>query len=267
MKFVEFTGLVGSGKSTLAAEASKILRDMGWQPLSPAEATRRGMDRSLLGRLCRALLPAAAYEQIQQVLYAHVVGRFYQALFALENPGLVWHIYTSSEYRRSLPAWHQKTLLRLFFDVAGRRQFLSSRLKPGEVVIFEEGLGHRAINLFAWHVRRVDTRRVAEYFRRLPDLGIVVLVQTPGIVCAQRAEARGLPIRLRDKSPKVFERFMANSADILAVASRELSGSRQLLIQVDNQGSLEDAAQKLRVRLDEVSKLDPSETRSIVPAA
>jgi homoserine kinase type II len=129
----------------------------------------------------------------------------------------------------------------LFFEVAGQTQYLRRRLRPGEIVLFEEGLVHRAVNLFAWEPGLLETGPVKTYFERLPAQGLVVLVHTPLETSLERATARGLPLRLRDKEPQAIERFMHNSGRILETAAAALTEMDRPMIEVDNSGDLDES--------------------------
>jgi Ser/Thr protein kinase RdoA (MazF antagonist) len=72
------------------------------------------------------------------------------------------------------------------------------------------------------------------------------LVHAPLDLCLERARARGLPVRLKDKNTQVIEKFMGNSASILALAGKT-GGSPA--IQVDNSFDLDHAVFTLHQEL------------------
>ena len=217
---IEFTGLIGSGKSTLAQDAKRFFQSAGFIALSPDEAAWICFERSSMGQALFSLLPTAMGVMTARWAFALHQRLVYPFLFSLVYSGLVLHIFRSSPALHTLPFRHRQTILRFFFRVAAQSHYLRGHLLPGEVVIFEEGLIHRAINLYAWEPGNLDMQAVEEYLGRIPASDLAILVNAPLVLCLERAKARGLPVRLKDKDPQVVERFMENSACILAVAAR-----------------------------------------------
>jgi thymidylate kinase len=246
--FIEFTGMVGAGKSTVAAELKGFLRENGVQALSPVEAMRCGLERSRLGRALERLAPAGRRGRRLRSFSLRALDLCYRLSFACERPRLVWCVLTS-QLRRTIPWWHRRKIIGLFFEVAGRYQFLRHRLRAGEAVVLEEGFVHRAINLYAWEPGQIDPDRVEHYLALVPASDLVVLVRAPLDVCLERARLRGLPTRLRDKDQRTIDRFMVHSDRIIAIASAFLAGQRREAIDVDNGGRLEDGIAGLRNRL------------------
>ena len=244
---VECTGMVGAGKTTVAAELKQLLAEAGHTALSPAEAAQRCLARSRLGRVSARLTPARWRQRLMRRLL-RVVEVCYRLLFAVMHPQLVWHVLRSQRHRE-IPWWHRRIIVGLFFEVAGRCAFFRNRLQPGEVVVFEEGFLHRAINLYAWEPKDLDANVVARYFALLPALDLAVIVRAPLDRCMQRASARGLPVRLRDKSRRSIDRFMAHSEAIIGLAAQFLARQRREFVAIDNGGSLEDSLAQLRERL------------------
>jgi hypothetical protein len=239
MMFVEFTGMVGAGKSTLVPVLKEFLRDNNFEALSLGEAIIYHLERSLLGRLVYGIAPAAWRTRILYKIYSLGIDTFCRLQIAFENPRLVWQV-CESQFHREIPLWHRQLILSLFFKILGGYQFLRHRLGPNQVVILEEGLIHRAINLYAWEPKQVDPDLVMTYFCLLPDLDLVVLVRAPFEICLERAEARGLPLPLRDKDEPTVDRFMDHSAQIISIASEFLASTDRQVVEVDNGGKLED---------------------------
>jgi hypothetical protein len=243
---IEFTGMVGSGKSTIAAEFKRLLREQGVAALEPAEASMRCFERSRLGQAVGALAPRPWRGQCLRAAL-RLVELWHRLVFALAHRRLVWPVLLSQR-RRQIPWWHRWIIVGLFFEVAGRYQFLRGRLLAGEAAVFEEGLVHRAINLFAWEPRVLDVDAVTSYFGQLPALDLIVLVRAPLDVCLARAGERGLPLRLRDKDKATIDRFMAHSDTIVELGAAFLRSQTRQLIEIDNGGALDDTLASLRER-------------------
>lgn len=237
---IELAGPVGAGKTTVAAELARLLRAEGLAVLTPAEAVARCLERTWAGRsLGHGRLGRAA---------ARGAVAWHALAFALERPRLAWHVL-ASQRRRTIPWWHRRIIVGLFFQVAGQERLLRRALRAGEAVVFEEGVVHRAVNLYAWAPGRLETDAVRAYLALLPAADLTVLVRAPLEVCLRRAGARGLPIRLRDKDGRTVERFMQHAQAIIELAGRALAAGGRTAIMVDNGGSLEATAAALRERL------------------
>ena len=259
---IEFTGLVGSGKSTLAKEANRSLQSAGITALSPAEAFHRCFERSTLGRALLKWLPAPWKGKAARRLSAFELRLVYPCLFMLAHPRLVLNVLHSAPALKALPGWHRRIILRLFFEVAGQFYYFRGHLLPGEAVVFDEGLVHRAINLYAWEPGRLDQQAIREYLRRIPASDLAVWVSAPVQLCLERASARGLPARLKDKDPEVVERFMRNSAGILALAAQ--TGERPVL-QVDNSSDLDAAVSAIQGKMKALVRTDGAEAAAPNP--
>lgn len=244
MMFVEFTGMVGAGKSTLSPVLKKILQDKNFQTLFLNEAIVYHLERSLLGRLVHGIAPVAWRRPILYKLYSLGIDTFCRLHFSYKNPRLVWQI-CKSQFHREIPLRHRQFILSQLFKIVGGYQFLRRRLGPDEAVILEEGLIHRAISLYVWEPKRIDRDLVMTYLDLLPVLDLVVLVRAPLEVCLERAEARGLPSRLRGKDEPTVEKFMDHSAQIISIVSEFLASADRQVLEVDNGGELEDGIANL----------------------
>lgn len=245
MSWIEFTGEVGAGKTTLAAAFRHWAASCGYRALSAEEAARLAMERTRPGRWLAQILPPKPRRLALLKLYRWWASPLARAAFTRQHRDLVRQVDHSERARRTLPAGHQRIIRRLFFDVAVLYQFALPRLRPGEWVVLDEGFTHRAVNLFAWEPGEVDADAVREYVSHLPATDLVVVVRAPGSVALERAEARGLPVRLRDKDPEVVRRFMAHASEITQIATAQLTypAPRQRpVVTIENGAAPEDVA-------------------------
>jgi thymidylate kinase len=243
--FVEFVGLVGAGKSTFVVALNQLMRESGFQVWSLDQAVRLCVGRSRVGQWIEAFGGASRFAPSLLRLWLLVTLRFYMFLFMIEHPRLCM-LAGRSQLHRDIPLWHRWLILGLFFDVAAGYRFLRDRLGPEEVVILDEGLLHRAVNLYAWEPRQLDARAVTRYFRLLPAMDLAVVVQAPVELALERATRRGLPIRLRDKDARTIETFMRHAMQIVEIAGAHLAASQRHSIAVDNSAALESGIAYLR---------------------
>lgn len=214
-KWIEFSGLVGSGKTTLAETARNILEMKGYSPLDEFEAVQHCLERSLLGKTFLVITPPGYHHRVIACLYFWLIRRLCQLQFVIRYPLLSLHVYRSSKYRKTLTFNHRSLVLRRFFHLAAAYLFIVPRLKTNEVVVLDEGLVHRAINLYAWSTVQLDKEEIKKYIRLLPEVDHLFIIKVPQDVCKDRAEKRGFPKQLKEKSGKIINKFMENSVLII----------------------------------------------------
>lgn len=242
--FVEFVGMVGAGKTTFVDVLERQMREHAFEVLSLDRALRRCSDRSHIGTVITVLAGGSPLAQTILHLYRRVIGLVYTLLFMIENPHLSLHV-SRSQLHRTIPWWHRRIILRLFFGVAADYWYLRHRLNSNEVVILDEGLLHRAINLYAWEPRHLSRDTMMTYLALLPVLDLAVLAKAPLNMCFERATRRGLPIRLRDKDARTVSTFMQQSALIVESIEDYLATTPRHSIVVDNSGSIDSGVASL----------------------
>jgi thymidylate kinase len=228
--WIEFLGGVGSGKSSLAAALKERFKTAEIPVSSPQEALNIRIARSLP----TAMLHGRSENVVRRALLAG-----YQTRFSLKHPKLVWQAWSASQKLRNLPRWHRKIIFSLFLEVAGWYEGESYRVPAKSMVVADEGLAHRSINLFAWQNRDLDTKKIQAYIESLPQVPLTVLVSVPVEVGLERAHQRGLPVRLRGKDPQTIRRFVENSHTVASLAGDFLTSNRSSVIKIANHSGLE----------------------------
>jgi glycosyltransferase involved in cell wall biosynthesis len=158
-------------------------------------------------------------------------------VFVIRNPGLSLRV-ALAVWRAPVPWWHRRILLRRFAGVAAWQFFLRTRQQRREVVIFDEGLIHRVVNLFAWRRGPVPIAEATEYLRRIPLPDIALEVTCPPDIADERLTRRGLPLRLRARDASVVSEFLGNSRRAVALARSIVAPSMQTGV-IHNDSTLE----------------------------
>lgn len=223
--WIEFVGGVGSGKSSLATALKERFKAAAVPVNSPQEALENRLARSLPKAICEGHPGQAARRAL-------LAG--YQVRFSLKRPKLVWKSWNASRNLRHLPGWHRKIIFSLFFEVSGWYDGLAYGVSPEPIVVVDEGLAHRAINLFAWQTGTLDTGAIRAYLENLPEVPLTISVYAPVEVSLDRACRRGLPARLRGRDPQSIRRFIENSHSIASVAEEILISHGRSVIKIDN---------------------------------
>lgn len=138
-----------------------------------------------------------------------------------------------------MPRWHRNIIFNLFFEVAGGYEAVPYEVPPKSIVVVDEGLAHRSINLFAWQNEDLDVGKIQAYIKNLPGVVLTILVTAPVQDCLERAYNRGLPLRLRGKDPQTVRRFVENSHTVALLAGNVLTSKGSSIIKIDNGSGLE----------------------------
>jgi thymidylate kinase len=240
--WIEFLGGVGSGKSSLATALKERLKTTEFPVSSPQEA----LDIRLAQILPKAIRSGRSAQAARRAFLAG-----YQTRFSLKHPRLVWQAWNASHALRNLPGWHRKIIFSLFFEVAGWYEAVSDRVPPKNMVIVDEGLAHRSINLFAWQNRNLDTKEIQAYIENLPEVLLTILVSVPVEIGLERAQQRGLPVRLRGKDPQTIRRFVENSHTVASLAGNFLTSNGRSVIKIENSSGLEQSMATLYRQITE----------------
>ena len=238
---VELLGPPGAGKSALLPLVARALSDRTGRRSEAADAA--------VDRLVRGLLPARLLAPVlggrMRRMRALFVDLPYGVVFMTSHPRLT--MTAISAVVRSPVGWgHRRTLFTRWAGVAARQEFLRGRLGDG-AAIFDEGLYHRAVNLFAWRglARASDARpggdpvprQLRGYLRLAPPPDLAVFVDAPDEVAARRLESRGLPIRLRGRGERDVTRFLEHAARIARAVPIEAM-DRTTWVRVENATTL-----------------------------
>jgi thymidylate kinase len=240
--WIEFLGGVGSGKSSLATALKERFKLTKFPVNSPQEA----LDIRLTRYFPKVVLHGRLGHAARRTLLSG-----YQARFSLKHPKLVWQAWNASQKLRNLPGWHRKIIFSLFFEVAGWYEAVSYKIPPKSMVIVDEGLAHRSINLFAWQNGDLDSNEIQAYIENLPEIPLTILVSAPVQVCLERAYHRGLPVRLRGKDPQTIRHFVENSHTVASLAGKILTSNGRSVIKIDNSLGLEQSMATLGRQITE----------------
>jgi Ser/Thr protein kinase RdoA (MazF antagonist) len=248
---VELIGPVGAGKSALRPYLDMALAERGLSPMAPTAAVDAALGRSSLGPILRPML---ARSRVAAVIRALLVDVPFGLATLVTRPRRGASV-VGAILRAPLPWWHRRRILRLWIEATGRSGFVRSRLRPGEVLVLDEGPVHRAVNLFAWR-DRVDAATIRRYLDVGPRPDLVVMIDAAIEVAGQRLGARGLPKRLRGRDETAVVGFLDRARAVLDATSGWLDDSGVPAVSIINDGSLEDAAGALRVALGTVLGAD-----------
>ncbi len=242
-------GMVGAGKSTICSMARSHLTERGYDALTIREAVQNTMDRSLLGRASRRLIPSASVRgRAHRGVFRLAVRPWHTVGFAVGNLGLVSLVLRALR-ASPIPWWHRRRIFGLFIQRAAALRFLGHRLGEGEILVLDEGLLHRAVNVFAWS-SVVDAAALLRYLGLVPEPQLVLVVKAPSATASDRAVRRGLPKRLAGFDESKILGFFANAERVIDDISDLVEGSESPVVIVDNSGPPDEAQESVRRGLD-----------------
>jgi hypothetical protein len=220
-RIVEFTGPPGGGKSTLVVSCSEILRERGYRV--PALDSVRGLylRHNWIGRLAG-----------RQVRERDIAGQRLEYFKEVEAPRLLArfrrrHAAGWDCYRRELgvlrerdPAGAEK-LERWIDQSALTWMMLRAQARRMDLFLWEEGIAHRAVNLFADPEHPVDADRLGAFLAGWAFPDALVHVQADAPDCVERMATRGLPERLAGYGRDEIRAFVERGAEVSAGIAQE----------------------------------------------
>lgn len=206
---IELVGIPGAGKSTVARELCRQLEAAGRTPLVLPEAGRQAARRSRLGRMLGASSPRwgprIAWKVFQFERLARGLG------FLVARPVFGFRL-VAGQARRPPAARRGRRVLYWWVRTVGARSVLLRHRLPDEVVVFDEGLCHRVVQLFASADETPDPAGIARYARAIPFPDVLIHVVAPTELAFRRVHERGLWRRLAGEDPRRIRRYLESAA-------------------------------------------------------
>ncbi|MEO5985445.1 MAG: phosphotransferase [Candidatus Limnocylindria bacterium] len=243
---VELLGPPGAGKTALLQSATAAVSEWADREAVPADAA---IER-VLKRMGSARLLARVFGWRGRRLRALLIDVPYAVVVLGSNPRLA-AVVLGAIVRAPVRWSHRWTLFTRWVGAAARQRFL--RRHVGEMaVVFDEGLYHRAVNLFAWqalgdHGARREHRDLARYLRLTPAPDLAIFVDAPDESTRERVLARGVPIRLRGRTPAEVAAFLAAAGRIVRLIPEVAVDARW--VRVDNTFTIAAAAEHMATGL------------------
>lgn len=229
---VELMGTPGAGKSTVAGALHVALLERGIpvlrSPGSGPEVAARSIPGVLVGRLTRGRLRRV----LTWRLFA--LERWVRGIATvLASPGLVRIVLSSQILRPSAAQTRSRRPTHWLIRMAGERSMLLSRRRAGEVVVVDEGFGHRVVQLFTSAVEAADPDLVARYLSTVPSPSLTINVAAPVEVCFARIRSRGVWDRFAGDDDGL-RAFLYSAAGALEMVARRYEESGIRLVTIDN---------------------------------
>ncbi len=244
---VEFVGAPGTGKTTLASAAIQFLREQGSRVLAVEDLVSVCAARTQWGRIMTAVVPHPWQGSVLWRVYSWT-RVYYRTQFAFKNYAF-WQYIADLHRNRSIHEQDRRRIRRYLDGMMSLYQFYKVHMQPDEILIFDEGFAHRVTH-FVSDVEEPNPSVVMRYVELMPPSDLVILVRAPVETCVDRVWSRGLRGRLRDKSKREVNLFIANSAQAVDIAAHYIEHMGRNVLQVENNGSLDTCVASLTDQLE-----------------
>lgn len=229
---IELVGAPGAGKTTFLPLVAEALEGLGARPLLLPEAGREAARRTLAGRLARAVL-GRHDRRFAWILFT--VMRMTLGTIALAvDPPIARNLWASQRRRPAGADARRRRVVSWFVRTVGSRQVLLRTAAPDEVVLLDEGLVHRVVQLHASPVERPTEREVRAYLDLVPRPDLIVYVNAGVSCCQQRVERRGRWQRLAHRSDDDVAEFIANAHQGVELAMSDARERGWAVLEIDN---------------------------------
>jgi len=230
---IELVGCPGSGKTTLIPTVVEVCGRRGIVAQHVNDAARPFTRRTLPGRLLRAVPAGDNEPRICWGLYVAYRG-WYAAVFAARNPRLVRHLWRTQRARPSSADARERRVLHWYLRMMGAREFLQRHAYEHEAIVFDEGFVHRVVQLHASSVESPRTQMIAQYAALIPRPDLIINVQAPPHICAERISHRGVWSRLVRRDASELTRFVDNAHRAVSVMVDEIRRRGWTIVDIDN---------------------------------
>lgn len=230
---VEMLGAPGAGKTTMVTAVEEGCRAAGRTPFTIERAARCFAARTVLGRLASCVLPHRFERRAQWAVYRLASG-WHTLRFAFVHRRLTRYLLASQRGRPAAADAKGRRVVYWYLRMMGSYGFLRSKAAPDEVVVFDEGFVHRAVQLHASAVESPTAAQIARYVAVLPRPALVVHVEATSATCWRRVQARGAWARLSHRSPAEIERFVEHAHETVTLLRAELDRQGWPVLEVDN---------------------------------
>ncbi len=254
MYIVEFIGVPGSGKSTIRR---KIMLELKKKDDTKYITLEEAFLYSARNRV------DVAYRLILKILPNFLAMKFIAKItnrsllqFESQNKFLAYHgkafqIFLESKEYLDLSPVDRKIVIGAFFYIGALHQLIkdANQIDNNTAVFYDEGFVQKSMMFVSSRTHRNEKKdALYDYLDHIPFPNLIIFVKTNLLTCQRRLMTRqgGLPERLQKLGSNVIAQFLTNSENHWnEVFSWLEKNSKSEIIEVDNNGSIEGAVDKL----------------------
>lgn len=245
--FIELLGAPGTGKTTLKPIVIQFLRERGLKVYTIDDAIPVFAKRTLWGKIASSLIPPSWWKATSWRVYSRI-RLWYRARFAYENR-VFWRFVAELQRNRPISREHQRLIRRYFDDIMAYYHFTKTYKQPFEILVLDEGFTHRVTHIVS-ELESPDLNHIIQYLKFMPKPNIFIFVRASIDTCVERVRTRGLRGRLTSKGKQDVTQFIMNAEHALDISIRYLKSTGERIIEVNNDGILDECVVSLISELD-----------------
>lgn len=253
---VEFIGLPGAGKSTLSNELISFLTKKGLKAMD----SKQGLDVCLY-RTIKKERTKKYY--LKKVIYNKFVRRFWPPFIYTKEQvasyndfitnNFEYYCYTIKVLKQRSLSLNEGSMVNVFlFESFSCYQLCQDNFNNREILVLDEGFCHRALAIWGRGVTRIIDEDVVEYAKKIPNLDILVVVESTVSNCISRMDSRGYPLLLRDLNPEEKVIKLNDLQRVIMLISEELKKTGVIIVSVDNNSDLSNSMGVLKSSINEI---------------
>jgi thymidylate kinase len=248
---IEFLGSTCSGKTTLLKEAQSAFSQRGKTVYLLRDSILPLCERQIWAKLFKHLTPEKNRDKLLKGLFYYFVLPSYTIRYICSHTCFALYIL-KQQFERNIPLSHKIKVLKWFFNTAGFRKFVANTITEDEIIIFDEGIIQRTLNLYTSERETADASDVMKLINNinLPDM--IIFVTSPLSHCVDRIENRNLNFRLRGKNKSSIVEFIKNQLSTASLV-KNIIKEKCHIIELANI-EIEQTISHLQYKIKEINK-------------
>jgi len=254
MLHIEFCGVPGAGKTTLCRALTHSLKQKAHRTLTLEEAVTRALRRRNDGIIKGVLkrLPCVFWKRFMGAEYA-----LPELLTFSVDRAPLWHMIFRAISTRDIPQRQRHLIMEAFFGNFSKYELLRRYLRPGELVLVEEGNSHRCFTLFGYVDEPVPEEEIRQYADLMPKPDYVLWADAAAEVCEDRLSRRqplGFSKALAALDRPARLRLLNHGRACLEVLIGRLQTRGVTVLRVDNNGTQQQGSAQMRALADNLQR-------------